>query len=179
MLIGITQKIRNKFKYIKLNESTDRPDEIFCWHASHFIYDRLTGLHIMNNKTRYSVVLFNIKKKEVESLKEVFKKQLKTNLLSDGVDELTTSRYLKDLGEVSFVKTNNRSINGQLNNGFYLLESDIYHIGTNNQDDFDHINSRSNSIPMLPLEKHGLYPYPNRAMKDVLNSIYNHHVNTD
>ncbi|GEM_PF-1104822 len=172
MLIGITKKLRDKFKYINVEKIEERPEEIFCWHTSHFIHHRLTGLHIMNNKTRYSVILYNIKKKDIENIDEVFKTQLKDNLLMDGIDELTIHKYLKDLGEISFVKTNNRSILGQLNDSFYHLQADVEVVGTIMKHDLDYLNSRTNDIPMIPLERDGYYPFPNRAMKQELERRY-------
>jgi len=62
MYIGITKAIQDKYKIKPQIVEGEIPD-IFCWHAQKFILHRKTGLLIMNNKTRYSVVLFGIKKK--------------------------------------------------------------------------------------------------------------------
>lgn len=172
MLIGITKKMRDKFKYIEVLDQVEKPEEIFSWHASHFIYQRKTGLHIMNNQTRYSVVLYDVKKKEILDIDRIFRHQLKNNLMDDGLDELKIQKYFKDLGEISFIKTSDRSILGQLNDSFYHLEADIYSVGTIMAHDLDYINSRSNELPMMTLEKKGYNAFPNKAMIKELNERY-------
>lgn len=172
MLIGITKKTHDRYKSIKIETISERPEALYCWHANKFTYERKTGLHIMNDLTRYSVVLYDIKKKEMENLTKIFKTQLKTNLISDGIDELKIQRYLNDLGEVTFVKTSSRSIIGQLNDSFYHLESVFQEVGTITQYDLDYINNQINYIPMIALEKLGYKPFPNIAMKTELSKLY-------
>ncbi len=72
MYIGITKAIQDKYK-IKPQSVVDEIPDILCWHAQKFIFHRKTGLLIMNNKTRYCVVVFDIKKKEMENLLPISK----------------------------------------------------------------------------------------------------------
>lgn len=172
MLIGITKKIQDKYKYIKLETIEERPELLFCWHASKFTYDRKTGLQIMNDLTRYSVVLYDIKKKEIENITKIFKSQLKSNLLHDGIDEIRIQKYLNDLSDVEFTKTSSRSILGQLNDSLYLLEGIVQDADISSQVGLDYINKEINDVPMTPLEKLGYVPFPNHAMRSELNKVY-------
>lgn len=119
--LKFTQKTIKKLK-IDFDDDTLDEDEIFSWHVNYFNYDRKTALLLMNDKTRYQIVLYKITKKDIENLEIIFKQVLAVCLLNDGIDPDIVRTYIEDLGELRIVKTDNRSILGQMKESLFDLD---------------------------------------------------------
>lgn len=77
MKIRITNKMKDKFKIDFVEENDNDVERFESWHANIFTFQRKTGVIIMNDLTRYSVVLFGIKKADISNLSDLIKEQLK------------------------------------------------------------------------------------------------------
>lgn len=61
MIIECTKKLADTFK-IELEDYESRSKDAFYeWHANLFTFDRRRGILLMNNKTRYCIVLYGVK----------------------------------------------------------------------------------------------------------------------
>lgn len=76
MYLGLPKLLQYKFK-IKPTVKPNEVNNFHCWHTKRFIFKRKTGLIIMNDEVRFSVVLFNIRKKEMKNLLPLFIEELK------------------------------------------------------------------------------------------------------
>ncbi len=172
MQIALTKKVSDKFKIKALEMKLDSSDDLFCWHANTFTYQRKTGIILMNDMTRYTIVLYDIKKKEFKNLKVVMLSQLESNMLMDGISNEKIKEYLDDLEEIIYIKTSSRSILGQIKDSLLMLEYHLYDIGTVREDKLDYLNNIFNDVPMRALEKLGYRPFPNLAMKTEIDKRY-------
>ncbi|MBZ4684012.1 MAG: hypothetical protein JG768_1439 [Fusobacteriales bacterium] len=166
MYLGITKAIQDKFK-IKVEVVEEKIPEILCWHAHKFVFNRKTGLIFMNDFTRYIVVVYEIRKKEIENLSEVFKEQLKRNMILDKIDKNKVEKYLKDLGEIRFIKTSSRSILGQIKDAIFCLDYELEDMHNIKGNKIDYINSKLNDMPMLRIKS-----FPNKFMLEEISKIY-------
>lgn len=171
MYIGITKAIQEKYR-IEPQVVDLEILSILCWHAQKFVFQRKTGLLIMNNRTRYCVFLYDIKKKEMENLLPIFKEQLKRNMMSNKIEEDKIEKYLNELVEIKFIKTSERSLLGQLKDSLFCIEHSLYSTGKVIEMDIDDVNDWLNGMPMAALAKLGYVPFPDRAMTEEINKLY-------
>lgn len=172
MYLQITKKINDKFKHIVREDKKEDSDEFFSWHADKFVYNRKTGLIIMNNLTRYIVILYDIKKKEIDNLLPLFITQLRVNMEIDHIEKKYIDSFIDDLKEITFSKTNNRSILSQLSDMQLILSYRLPDYDTLKENNLNKLNSDSNDIPMNALKKLGYSSFPNKALKSELEKRY-------
>ena len=120
--VGITKKMKDKYglDYEVIPELSEA--SLFTWHANIFKFNRKTGIIFINNLTRYSVLVFDVKKSDMKNLLEVFKWQLKRMINSHYYKLEVIENYLDQINGMKFTKTSSRSILGHINvNTDYLL----------------------------------------------------------
>ena len=159
---------------IDINDLPDiKPMDIYCWHAHLFVWNRRNCILVMNDRTRYCVMLYGLKKSDMKDFNRIFTDQLRTNLINDDVPKNVINCYLDDEKEFYFTKTSSRSMVGSINDIIYGMNYyiDQYYV---NRDFYQtEINSTINKEVMMPLDKIGLPPFPNKSMKVELNRLFN------
>ena len=154
--IGITKKIKDKFKLTTVKiEDVDQIDKLNAWHANLFISQRKTGVIFMNDLTRYSVILFGLKKADFNNLETLMKTQLKKNMLSNGFNDFSIHKFTKTLDEITFTGTSSRSILGQIKDSLFALTFYIYPDDILTEDLIQEVNDRTNKTPMEALKRDG------------------------
>lgn len=114
MIIECTKKLAEAMK-IKVEEYNEvDPSPFYEWHANLFLFDRRKGVIIMNNKTRYCIVLYGLKAEHFKKFDEVVLAAIKETFLSEGFGSTLVDKYISNCGVVSYTKTHDRSILGQL-----------------------------------------------------------------
>jgi len=127
MIIQCTQALLNKMKITK-DKLTPReghehlPNSLKAWHANIVNMDRRKAVVLMNNETRYTVVIYRPKPKDFARMKELIKEGIITALRMEGIREDVINRYMADAGEIAFSKTANRSMVAKMNNAVYEVE---------------------------------------------------------
>jgi hypothetical protein len=127
MLIQCTQALLNKMKITK-DELAPRegfeyfPNSLKAWHANIVNIDRRKAVILMNNETRYTVVIYRPKPKDFTRMKELIKDAIITALRMEGIREDVINRYMADAGGIMFSKTANRSMVAKMNNAVHEVE---------------------------------------------------------
>ena len=115
MLLGCTKKLADTMK-IKL--PTDNPvpiNHLYSWHATLFVFGRRKGVLLMNDKTRYCVVLYGMKAEHFKRFDSIVMAAIEETFLAEGLAPDVVERYISRCGEVVFTKIYDRSILGQIN----------------------------------------------------------------
>lgn len=168
MTIRITNKMKEKFK-IALTEDNEKDVERFdSWHANIFTFQRKTGIIIMNDLTRYSVILFGIQKSDMNQLSLLIKEQLVKNMTADGFDDLSIQKVVRSFKNIRFAKTNDRSVLGQIKDSLYSLSIYLDFEEVFTGETIQDANYRCNKTPMGALEKDDFEPFPVLALRKVL-----------
>ncbi len=98
------------------------PDSMMAWHANLVNINRRKAIILMNNETRYPVVIYRPKPKDFNKIKELIRDAIKTALRMEGVREDVVGKYLDDAGEIKFSKTAGRGMVAKMNKAVHEIE---------------------------------------------------------
>lgn len=115
MIIGCTKKLADAMK-IKLSDNipiTHTP--FYEWHANLFTFDRRKGVILMNNKTRYCIILYGLKAEHFKKFDVIVLNAIKETFLAEGLPVSKVDAYITQCGDVACTKTYDRSILSQIN----------------------------------------------------------------
>lgn len=87
MIIECTKKLADTMK-IKLNPyDSVNTDSLYEWHANLFMFDSRKGVLLMNNKTRYCIVLYGVKMEHFRKFDKIVLDAIKETFLAEGFGE--------------------------------------------------------------------------------------------
>lgn len=92
------------------------PASFMAWHANLVNINRRKAIVLMNNATRYPVVIYRPRPKDFARIKDLIREGITTALRMEGVREDVVRKYLDDAGEIRFSKTASRSLVAKMNN---------------------------------------------------------------
>lgn len=121
MLIQCTKSLLDKIG-IQRNElkSPDGfeqlPDSLMAWHANLVIINRRKAIVLMNNETRYPVVIYRPKPKDITRIKELINEAIRTALKMEDVRDDVIDNYMAGAGQIEFSKTASKSLVAKMNN---------------------------------------------------------------
>lgn len=127
MLIQCTKALLDKIG-VKANElESAEKDESFpacltAWHAHFVSMNRRKVIVLMNNETRYPVVIYRPVAKDFKQIKSLIKEAIKEALHMEGFSAEVIDHYLELSGDIVFSKTANRRMVAQLNNAIRDVE---------------------------------------------------------
>lgn len=98
------------------------PDSLMAWHANFVSIDRRKAIILMNNETRYPIVIYRPSKKDFSKIKELIREAITEALRMEGVRKEAIEAYLAKAGEISFSKTSSRSMVAKMNNTVREIE---------------------------------------------------------
>ena len=113
MIIHLTKKLADKLKLSPAVETVE--DDFFSWRAN---YQQGSGerfVLLMNDASRFSIVINNAKVPRLKKLPELFVGLLRDALLSLGVNPEVVERYIEESGEITYAKNSDRKKTAQLN----------------------------------------------------------------
>lgn len=114
MIIECTKKLADAMK-IKINPyNAANAGSFYEWHANLFVFDRRKGVILMNNKTRYCIVLYGVKMEHFKRFDKVVLDAIRETFLVEGFPEDTVDKYITKCGDVDYTKTHDRSVLGQM-----------------------------------------------------------------
>ncbi len=147
----------------KVKENTYLGD----WNVNIFYVNRKKCWLLMNFKTKYVVVINEIKLADIKNITTIFKETFYNQLIYDGII-VDFNLIEKIIGEVKlFATNNNRSALGSINDYLYHYKNWISRI-QNKEINFKEITSRLNKhIPNTLLN----YEMPSKIMSELLNSF--------
>lgn len=92
------------------------PNSLKAWHANFVNINRRKAIVLMNNETRYPVVIYRPKQKDFIEIKKLIREAIVVALYMEGVSKDIINSYMADAGEIVFSKTANRSLVAKMNN---------------------------------------------------------------
>lgn len=113
MQIALTKKLADGMglKFPSTSEVTVE-DPIFCWTANwtNVWENRKTEdmLVLVNNATRFTVAIYEVKRRNLKNVAEMMERAIKNTLLAIGLDVELVDEYMRLAGEVNFVQNRNR-----------------------------------------------------------------------
>ena len=122
MLLSCTKKLADALKIKVFEVVPIRRNPLFEWHANLFVYQRRKGVIVMNNLTRYCVVLYGLKAEHFKKIDELVLSAIEQTFRAEGFSDEVISDYMRTSSQVVYAKSSDRSILGQLVDVQYHLE---------------------------------------------------------
>ena len=98
------------------------PKSLMGWHANLVTIHRRKVMILMNNETRYPIVINRLLKKDLSNINAVIQEAIRVALRMEGIKEAIIEDYLASGGEIIFSKTASRSMVAKLNNTVREIE---------------------------------------------------------
>ncbi|GAA0761878.1 MULTISPECIES: hypothetical protein [Clostridium] len=114
MIIECTKKLADAMKIKISSYNAANADSFYEWHANLFMFDRRKGILLMNNKTRYCIVLYGVKMEHFKKFDKIVLDAIRETFLADGFPEDTADKYITKCRDVDYTKTHDRSVLGQM-----------------------------------------------------------------
>ncbi|HAQ56517.1 MAG TPA: hypothetical protein DCR44_03850 [Acholeplasmatales bacterium] len=119
MHIQCTKKMLDFLKPEIIVKNTD--DDFFAWHADYFNVFRKKLFCLMNDLTRYCVVLYGLKKSDFKNPTELFARAVFITMAVQGYDLPLATAYTNQIHDVTFGKTKDRKLVARLNRAMFDL----------------------------------------------------------
>ncbi len=114
MYIHATKKLLDQLE-IKGAPPTREEEALFTWHANLITINRRKTVVLVNEASRYCLVLYGLKKKDWESWGILVISAIRTVLLDEGISEEVVERYIEQAGLVETYKSKNRQTTAWVN----------------------------------------------------------------
>lgn len=120
MIIQCTKKVLDTLdidasKLVSPDGFDQYPESLFGWHANIVTIYRRKVLVLMNNESRFPVVINRLLKKDLANLHSLIYEAIRVALRMEGVSESVIEKYFALSKDLSFSKTANRSMVAKLN----------------------------------------------------------------
>ena len=124
VLIQCTKALLDKVKIspseLKSPEGYEElPCALMAWQANLVSINRRKAIVLMNNATRYPVVIYRPRPKDFARMKGLIGEAIVVALRMEGICETFIERYIAAAGEIELSKTTNRSMISRLNRSVY------------------------------------------------------------
>ena len=123
MLIQCTKKLLDELK-IKPAEPPTDAERLFSWHANIMLIGRKKTLVLVNDRNRFTVVLFGLKAKHMKKIQQLMKDAIRETLQAEGIKDEFIEPFFRN--DVVFSKTQGRTFVARMNkaceNVYYFQE---------------------------------------------------------
>lgn len=92
------------------------PNYFFAWHANLIYMNRRKTVVLMNNATRYPIVLYGLRKADFENIEVLINDAIIEAMQLEGIAQSVIDLYIQESGKIQFSKTENRRMTAWLNN---------------------------------------------------------------
>lgn len=106
MLIQCTKKLLNRLKIKPQPRIEENP--LFSWHANLMTINRRQVVILVNDQSKYVIVLYGLKATDFSNIDERIKQAIRTVFQEEGIREDVIDDYLHQAGDVMFTKTKDR-----------------------------------------------------------------------
>lgn len=163
MFIIGTTKIVQKELNLKIEPYFPKKVEpLFEWHMHLFKLGRLRCLILMNDLTRYSMIIVGIKKKQLADLNNLLLQTITENLKAEGTPENFLEHFRENGKEIIFTNSHDRSVLGTMNETIFFTMCHFEKTIKTEDINALEINRENNRISFKPLG----YLYPIEALKN-------------
>lgn len=155
MNIGCTKKLLDELKLKPGDSAEENP--LFSWHANLLLIHRRKAVLLVNDKTRYSSLLFGLKASNFRSLGKLITAAIRETLLAEGILPEVVELYMKEAGEITFTNTTSKSVLAHMNQLARITQ-----LEDPQEYDTDNLNQIDFNLRMAdyPLKIEGFYKYP-------------------
>jgi hypothetical protein len=175
MQIALTKKLSQALK-LKPPQIDDTINPLFTWTANWTTVwtNRKSEdmLVLVNNATRFTVAVYQVKRKDLKNLEEKMTSAIRNTLLFHNFNEEMVDAYMKMAGKVSFVRNSSRQMASWVSKAG--LEC-AFHVGREyngiSKMYCDTLGAGSNHRIVNCSDKDSDSYYPYRAMRDALASL--------
>ncbi len=171
MHFQITKKMIDWLKPEIISKNTD--NDFYAWHVNFQFVARKRLIVIMNDLTRFSVVLYGLTKKDFTHIDHHFYNALYNAMSDQGISESLIKKYLDSFPvEVTYGKTKDRKHVGRVN----IIMDYALHTASIDSIDFEYIEQRhiSKKINTLIYGENHAYKeiyYPHEKMLEYLKML--------
>jgi len=113
MHIQCTMKLLNFLKKEIIEKNTD--NDFLAWHANYVNINRKKFLVLMNDLTRFCIVLYGVKKSDFKEPIFMFQKAIIISMALEEYDQKFVLKYVNQIKEVTYGTTKDRKLVAQLN----------------------------------------------------------------
>lgn len=114
MYIQCTKKMLDKMDLQKIKLIPAADDDgaggFYSWHVNYITINRRKAIVCMNNLTRYPIILYRPKAKDIARLDERLREGIRAAFTEEGIPAEVTEEYLKNCGKAEYSKTAGRSL---------------------------------------------------------------------
>ncbi len=120
MLIQCTKKLLDELK-VKPEERKEE-DPLFSWHANVISINRRKTVVIMNDKSRYMIILHGLKAKDFKNLGALILQAIRETFQRECIKDEIIDRYIDEAKSITFTKTKDRTLVARLNKSCEMAE---------------------------------------------------------
>jgi hypothetical protein len=166
MLIQCTKKLLEQLGTKPTSQIEQEP--LFSWHANIITLNRRKTVVLVNDLTRYIIVLYGLKAKEFKKIDELIVEGIREAFRAEGIKEDVIEKYISYSPDVTFAKTKDRTCVARMNKA-----CESVHFYTEYLDDETIFNTwvgiRASGFMVGDGKKH--YIYPNEELYKNLESF--------
>lgn len=167
MIFSCTKKVIDKIKKAKPTKEKKSEPSLFNWYLDLIKLERKTYFICTNSKTLFSFIIYVGTLKEINRIEELFENYLKKITIKEfGYSKKFIDQIELDCKQMEFLKTNNRSILGSMNDFKTNIKHRVQIEGLTTES-YNSINHYLNKMPMGALK----YKSPYQAHIEELNKL--------
>jgi hypothetical protein len=165
MYLECTKKLADVLKIKLPNITPLRREPLYEWHANLFMFNRRKGVIMMNNQTRYCVVLYGLKAEHFKKFGDIALSAIQQTLLAEEFSEDVVEQYINHCGDVVFTKTHDRSVISQMNDMVYIMSMMIENYLSSTDICMVNLSKELGQVPVGSLK----YAYPIDRLREELS----------
>ncbi len=114
MLLECTKKLADTMKVDLVEYDELESNPLFDWTVTLIDREEKRGVLLMNNKTRYPIILFGLKNSDFKDFDELVLNTIKQSFIDNEFPSEVVDKYMKCMSVPNYSKTHERSILGQM-----------------------------------------------------------------
>ena len=169
-LIRCTAKLRKEMGLAQAELSESDPDASLLdqWHSNLVHINRRKCVLFVNDKTLFNFIVPNVSRARIRALDEMFRSHLGAALSAESFAEEFVEWILADYSEISFGKSNDRSVLGSMNDLAFQYE--IRLSGVSTVEHRPELTTLIQDLNRMPMKKGADYIFPAEEMRKLYQS---------
>ncbi|MCH4888575.1 plasmid pRiA4b ORF-3 family protein [Acidaminobacter sp. JC074] len=177
MQIALTKKLADGLK-LKPPAADETIDPIFTWTANWIcVWSNRSAndmLVLVNNKTRFTVAVYEVKRKNLKDVEAIIMKAIKNTLLSMSFNPDMVDKYMDQAGQITFVKNSDRKASSWVSKSGQELTAYIGRTYNGVDNVYDDMIARNNNYMYVNFTSGSGEFMPYKAMADALSELTGH-----
>jgi hypothetical protein len=114
MLIQCTKKLLSELK-IKPAATISEEEPLFSWHANLILVNRRKTLVLMNDRSRYIIVMYGLRAKDFKNIDRLIFQAIRETFWEEGLKEEIIEAYISKAKNLTYTTTKNKTFVARLN----------------------------------------------------------------